>query len=33
MISRKFGLIPHCAWKRNGMPCWKTPATIAPHRL
>ena len=30
MISRKFGSMPHWAWKRNGASWLKTPATTAP---
>jgi len=30
MISRKFGLTPHCAWKRNGSNWLKIPAITAP---
>src|SRR6185503_8647835 len=32
-ISTKFGLIPHCTWKRNGRSWLKHPATTAPQRL
>ena len=33
MISRKFGLRPHCAWKRNGTNWLNMPETIAPQML
>ena len=33
MISRKFVLTCHSAWKMNGTSCMKTPATTAPQRL
>ena len=32
-MSTKFGLIPHCTWKRNGSSWLKHPATTAPQRL